>query len=88
MPCRIEMQKMPITIIRPLCLVKEKLLKEWAIESEYQPLVKVCPYEKESKRTYRASLFDDLENMNPDLRGNLGNALAKAGKLVEEVVTT
>ena len=88
MPCRIEMQKMPITIIRPLCLVKEKLLKEWAIENEYQPLVKVCPYEKESKRTYVASLFDNLENMNPELRGNLWNALAKAGKLVEEVVQT
>ena len=34
MPCYLKMQKMPLAIIRPLCMVKESLLKEWAKESE------------------------------------------------------
>lgn len=84
MPCRLHMRKMPIAIIRPLCLVKETLLKEWAIEAEYQPLVKVCPHDKASKRTEIANLFEQLEKQNPEFRGNLWNALLKEGKLIEE----
>ena len=84
MPCRLHMQKMPITIIRPLCKVKEAWLKEWAKEAEYQPLVKVCPYDNISKRTEIATLFEQMENNNPEFRGNLWNALCKDGKLIEE----
>ena len=65
-------------------MVKETLLKEWAIEAEYQPLVKVCPHDKASKRTEIANLFEQLEKQNPEFRGNLWNALLKEGKLIEE----
>ena len=84
MPCRLKMDKMPLTIIRPLCKVKEDLLKQWAIEAAYQPLVKVCPHDKVSKRTEIATLFEQLEAQNPEFRPNLWNALLKDGKLVEE----
>ncbi len=84
MPCRLKMQKMPLTIIRPLCKVKESLLKEWALVAEYQPLVKLCPHERASKRTEISTLFEYLEAQNPEFRPNLWNALHKDGKLVEE----
>jgi tRNA(Ile)-lysidine synthase TilS/MesJ len=83
MPCLLRMQKMPLTIIRPLCKVKEALLREWAIVAEYQPLVKLCPHERASKRTEIALLFEQLEAQNPEFRANLWNALLKDGKLVE-----
>jgi tRNA(Ile)-lysidine synthase TilS/MesJ len=83
MPCLLKMQKMPLTIIRPLCKVKEALLKEWSIVADYQPLVKLCPHERASKRTEIAMLFEQLELQNPEFRANLWNALLKAGKLVE-----
>ena len=84
MPCKLKMQKMPLTIIRPLCKVKEALLKEWALVAEYQPLVKICPHERASKRTEISTLFEQLEAQNPEFRANLWNALLKEGKLVEE----
>ena len=83
MPCRLRMQKMPITIIRPLCKVREALLKEWAVAAEYQPLVKLCPHERTSKRAEVSTLFSQLEAQNPEFRANLWNALLKDGKLVE-----
>lgn len=83
MPCYLKMQKMPLAIIRPLCMVKESLLKEWAKESEYQPLIKLCPHERASKRTEIACLFEQMEEQNPEFRANLWNALLKDGKLVE-----
>jgi tRNA(Ile)-lysidine synthase TilS/MesJ len=83
MPCYLKMQKMPLAIIRPLCMVKESLLKEWAKESEYQPLIKLCPHERASKRTEIACLFEQMEKQNPEFRANLWNALLKDGKLVE-----
>ena len=84
MPCYLKMQKMPLAIIRPLCMVKESLLKEWAKESEYQSLIKLCPHERASKRTEIACLFEQMEKQNPEFRANLWNALLKDGKLVEE----
>ena len=83
MPCYLKMQKMPLAIIRPLCMVKESLLKEWAKDSEYQSLIKLCPHERASKRTEIACLFEQLEKQNPEFRANLWNALLKDGKLVE-----
>ena len=83
MPCYLKMQKMPLAIIRPLCMVKESLLKEWAKKSEYQPLIKLCPHERASKRTEIAYLFEQMEKQNPEFRANLWNALLKDGKLVE-----
>ena len=83
MPCYLKMQKMPLAIIRPLCMVKESLLKEWAKESEYQSLIKLCPHERASKRTEIACLFEQMEKQNPEFRANLWNALLKDGKLVE-----
>ena len=83
MPCYLQMQKMPLAIIRPLCMVKESLLKQWATVAEYQPLVKLCPHERASKRTDIAHLFEQLEAQNPEFRANLWNALLKDGKLVE-----
>lgn len=83
MPCYLQMQKMPLAIIRPLCMVKESLLKQWATVAEYQPLVKLCPHERASKRTDIAQLFEQLEAQNPEFRANLWNALLKDGKLVE-----
>lgn len=83
MPCYLQMQKMPLAIIRPLCMVKESLLKQWATVAEYQPLEKLCPHERASKRTDIAHLFEQLEAQNPEFRANLWNALLKDGKLVE-----
>ena len=83
MPVLLEMRKMPLTIIRPLCMVKEQDIKHFAQYREYRKQVKICPYENETKRNKTAQLFEALEKENPEIRYSLWNALEKAGKLIE-----
>ena len=84
MPARLRMKKMSLQIIRPLCLVPEKLIREYAVLSGYQKLVKLCPYEQDTNRTTARHLFERAEQDNPEVRFSLWNALERDGKLVED----
>ena len=57
MPVVMQMEKMPLTIIRPLCLLIEKDIKEYAELCGYKKQVKLCPYEKASNRTDMMRMF-------------------------------
>lgn len=83
MPARLEMRKMPLTIIRPLCLVAESDIRRYAELSGYEKQLKQCPYEHDTYRTGIATLYDAMEQMNPEARYSLWNALSRDGKLVE-----
>lgn len=83
MPARLRMKKMPLQIIRPLCLVPEPMIREYAAMSNYQRLVKQCPYEHNTNRTVARRLFEQAEQANPEVRFSLWNALEREGKLVE-----
>lgn len=83
MPCYLEMSKMPLTIIRPMCKLREVDLKDFALINEYQPLIKKCPYENLSKRTIVAEMYNQMESSNPEFRPNLWHALKCDGKLVQ-----
>lgn len=84
MPVLLEMRKMPLTIIRPLCMVRESDIKKYAAYRGYKKQIKICPYENETKRNKTAELFAMLENENPEIRFSMWNALEKAGKLIEK----
>ena len=49
MPARLRMRKMPLTIIRPLCLIEEADIKAYAEMKGYQKQKKICPYETNSQ---------------------------------------
>ena len=83
MPVLLEMRKMPLTIIRPLCMVREADIRQYATYRNYRKQIKICPYEKDTKRNVAAELFSSLEKDNPEIRFSLWNALEKAGKLIE-----
>ena len=84
MHARWKLGKMPLTIIRPLCMMNEADIKAFANLRGYQDQKKQCPNEHDSHRTAIRRLFSDIEAMNPEARANLWRALDKAGKLVEE----
>ncbi len=84
MPARLEMHKMPLSIIRPLCLIDEADISRYAQLAGYQPVTKSCPYERATNRTSIANLFAAMEAMNPEARFSVWQALESAGKLVEE----
>ena len=84
MPVFLQMKKMPLAIIRPLCLCHESDIKAYAEQQDYQKQRKLCPYEKESYRTDIQQIFQQMESLNPEARYSIWNALEREGKLVEK----
>ena len=84
MPARLRMRKMPLTIIRPLCLIEEADIKAYAEMKGYQKQKKICPYETDSHRTDIKRLYDEIEQMNPEARYSIWRALNAENKLIEE----
>ena len=84
MPARLKMRKLPLTIIRPLCMIEEKDIKSYAALQGYQKQQKLCPYETDSHRSDIRRLYEDIERMNPEARYSIWGALAADNKLIEE----
>ena len=84
MPVRLRMRKMPLTIIRPLCLIQEHDIKAWAEIQHYKKQQMLCPYETNSHRTDIKRIYDQLEQMNPEVRYSIWNALENDNKLIED----
>lgn len=82
MPIALKMDKMPLTIIRPLCLCHEEELRGFAEQEGFEPLRKVCPYDHESTRTSIDQVLNLMQTLNPESRYSLWHALEKAGQLV------
>lgn len=84
MPVFLQMKKMPLAIIRPLCLCHESDIKAYAEQEGYQKQRKLCPYEKDSYRTDIQQIFHQMESLNPEARYSIWNALERERKLVEK----
>ena len=83
MPALLKMRKMPLSIIRPLCMVEESDIRRYAELRGYEKQVKLCPYETASHRDDMRRLFEQIQRMNPEARHSLWNAIVRAGKLVD-----
>lgn len=83
MPVSLKMRKMPLTIIRPLCLEAEKDLQQYSLNRGYKKQVKLCPYESDSHRSDMKELFAHIEQMNDEARYSVMTALGRENKLVE-----
>ena len=83
MPALLRMRKMPIAIIRPLCMVEEADIKRYAELRGYEKQEKVCPFEHDTNRTAMDNLFKKIERLSPDVRHSMWNALVRDGKLTE-----
>ena len=74
-PPLLQMDKMPIQMIRPLCLIEEKDLARYAELSDYQKQIKLCPLEKVSNRATMKELVKQLEKLNPNVRDSIWGAM-------------
>ena len=72
----IKMEKFPITVIRPLCLVNENDVEAYAKECSFPPQKKNCPYENDSNRKAMKEMLTHLETLNPEARYNLWGAMS------------
>lgn len=71
-----SMDKFEMTIIRPLCLVNENDVEEYAKTKQFPPLKKNCPYENDSHRKSMKDLLAHLEKLNPEARYNMWGAMS------------
>jgi tRNA(Ile)-lysidine synthase TilS/MesJ len=83
MPVKLRMRKMPLTIIRPLCLCQEADIRAYAELQGYEKQLKQCPYEHDTNRTTAAELFTRMQQLNPEARYCIWRALEADKKLVE-----
>ena len=84
MPVKLKMKKMPITIIRPLCLEHEVDILQYTINQGYQKQKKLCPFEEDTHRADIRRIFNEIERINPEARYSIWNALTRENKLIEE----
>ena len=83
MPAKLSMRKMPLAIIRPLCMETESDLNRMAEMRQYEKQVKLCPYEHDSHRATVKQMVADLERIYPDAKHSVWNALMADGKMIE-----
>lgn len=72
----LQMDKFPIRMIRPLCLMEEKKIAQYAEMRGYHKQVKLCPFEKESSRSEVKELVNTLEKFNPHVRDSIWGAMS------------
>lgn len=72
---KLQMDKMPLQLIRPLCLIEERDLTRYAALRGFVPQKQPCPFEKASARTDIKSLVSQLETLNPNVRDSLWGAI-------------
>lgn len=77
-PPLLPLDKMPLSIIRPLWKIDESDIAHYAAMQGYQKQLHLCPYEKETSRNEAAELLAQLEKMNPEVRASLMHALRRS----------
>ena len=83
MPAKLKMRKMPLTIIRPLCLCQEDDIRQYAEEHHYEKQIQLCPYEHDTNRTTAQTLFQHMQQLSKEARYSIWHALESDEKLVE-----
>jgi len=74
---KLQMDKMPLQLIRPLCLIDESDLRRYAALRGYEPQKQLCPFEHASSRAEVKQLITSLERLNPDVRDSLLAAILR-----------
>ena len=75
MPPMLQLDKMPIRIIRPLCLIDEADIRAYAAEKGYQKQTLLCPFEHVSSRDKIKSLLAEIKALNPEAMDSMYGAL-------------
>lgn len=75
MPPKLRMKKMDLSIIRPLCLIREKDLRTFAEARGYHKQTKNCPHEQATHRADMNQVLELMEQMNPDAIQSIWGAM-------------
>ena len=76
MPPLLKMEHYPLSIIRPMCLVREADIARLAQMLGFERQKTLCPYEEKTKRAEFSTLFKTLDALSPEVRFNLWNSMS------------
>ena len=72
---RLQMDKMPLQLIRPLCLMEERDIAQYAQLSHYQRQKQLCPFEKATRRADIKHFVNQLSALNPHVLDSMWGAM-------------
>jgi len=72
----LALDKMPIAIIRPLCLIDEQDIIRLAEQRQYAQQPKLCPFEHVSSRAKVKELLAQIKALNPEASDSMYAALS------------
>lgn len=75
MPPILQMDKMPLQLIRPLCLIDEADIIAYAAMRGYEKQAKLCPFEHVSSREKVKDLLTQIKTLNPEAIDSLFGAM-------------
>ena len=75
MPPLLKMRHYPLSVIRPMCLVPERMVSEVAEAEGFRKQLKMCPYEEVTQRKEIETLFHGMEQRNPEVRHSLWGSM-------------
>lgn len=76
MPPKLQMEKMPLQIIRPLCLIDEAELIAYAQERAFEKQPRLCPFEHVSSRQRVKDLLTQIRTINPEAADSIFAAMS------------
>ena len=76
MPPKLQLEKMPLQIIRPLCLIDEEDIATYAAMRDYHKQSKLCPFEHVSSREKVKGLMAQIKAMNPEVMDSVYAAMS------------
>jgi len=75
MPPILQLDKMPLQIIRPLCLIDEADIIAYAEMRRYEKQARLCPFEHVSSREKVKGLLAQINALNPEAKDSIYGAL-------------
>lgn len=80
MPPILQLEKMPLQIIRPLALIEEADLIRYAEMREYKKQKQLCPFEHVSSRAKVKELVKQIKALNPEAMDSMYAAMTNIKK--------
>ena len=80
MPPVLQMEKMPLQIIRPLALIEEADLIRYAEMRRYEKQKQLCPFEHVSSRAKVKDLVEQIKALNPEAMDSMYAAMMNIKK--------
>lgn len=83
-----SMQHYPLSLIRPLCLVPESIIAQYADIPGFVRQISPCPYEDTTKRSMMERTLEQLSSLHPEARQSMWHALVKQWSTNNNLIQT